>query len=116
MASSERSSTFSMENFATQDARERARTEQARQHIAKQIVHEAEIKGRPVARGRFLFTGDTKLYIRGVTYGTFRPDSVGREYPSFPRLESDFIHIAASGFNAIRTYTVPPRHVLDAAF
>ena len=105
-----------MENFATQDARERARTEQARQHIEKQDVCDAEIKGRPVARGRFLFTGNTKLYIRGVTYGTFRPDSEGRGYPSLPRLESDFIHIAASGFNAIRTYTVPPRHVLDAAF
>src|SRR5215813_14172302 len=116
MAAPEASSTFSMENFATQDAGERARTELARQDIEKQDVCDAEIKGRPVARGRFLFTGNTKLYIRGVTYGTFRPDSEGRGYPTFPRLESDFIHIAASGFNAIRTYTVPPRHVLDAAF
>jgi len=104
-----------MENFATQDASERARREQARQRIAKPTFRDTEIKGRPVARGRFLFTGDTKLWIRGVTYGTFRPDSAGHEYPSLARLEADFADIAASGFNAIRTYTVPPRHVLDAA-
>jgi len=45
----------------------RPRTEAARQHIAKPIFRDSEIKGRPVARGRFLFTGDTTLWIRGVT-------------------------------------------------
>jgi hypothetical protein len=28
---------------------------------------------RPRARGKFVFLGDEKLYVRGVTYGTFRP-------------------------------------------
>jgi hypothetical protein len=28
---------------------------------------------RPKVQGKFLFVGDEKLWIRGVTYGTFRP-------------------------------------------
>ena len=30
---------------------------------------------RPHAAGKFLYAGDEKLYVRGVTYGTFRPDA-----------------------------------------
>ena len=36
---------------------------------------------RPTAHGKFLFAGDRKLYVRGVTYGTFRPNADGDEYP-----------------------------------
>jgi GT2 family glycosyltransferase len=69
---------------------------------------------RPGVRGRFLFAGDVKLWVRGVTYGTFRPGAGGRRY--HPEVvESDFAAIAANGFNAVRTYTVPPRWLLDAA-
>src|SRR6266516_4659348 len=32
---------------------------------------------RPSARGKFIFIGDEKLYVRGVTYGTFRPREDG---------------------------------------
>ena len=35
---------------------------------------------RPRVRGKFLFVGDEKLYIRGVTYGAFAPDAQGNEY------------------------------------
>ena len=35
---------------------------------------------RPTVRGKFLFVGDQKLYLRGVTYGAFRPDARGNEY------------------------------------
>src|SRR5437899_12833727 len=34
--------------------------------------------GRPSVRGKFLFVGDQKLYVRGVTYGAFEPDADGR--------------------------------------
>src|SRR5438552_16186423 len=37
----------------------------------------AEIEARPSARGKFVFVGDDKLYVRGVPYGTFRPDEDG---------------------------------------
>jgi hypothetical protein len=70
---------------------------------------------RPTVQGKFLFVGDEKLWIRGVTYGTFRPDADGNEYHDPETVEQDFAQMAESGLNAIRTYTVPPRWLLDAA-
>ncbi len=70
---------------------------------------------RPVTRGKFLYVGDEKFWVRGVTYGTFRPGPDGAEYVRRERVESDLAEIAGNGFNAIRTYTVPPRWLLDAA-
>ena len=29
---------------------------------------------RPRAEGKFIFVGEEKLYVRGVSYGAFRPD------------------------------------------
>jgi GT2 family glycosyltransferase len=71
--------------------------------------------GRPRARGKFLFLGEEKLYVRGVTYGTFRPDARGDEFPDPTQVERDFALMATHGVNAVRTYTVPPRWVLDEA-
>jgi beta-galactosidase/beta-glucuronidase len=70
---------------------------------------------RPHVSGRFLYVGDEKLWIRGVTYGTFRPDADGNEYHDPAVVERDFALITENGLNAIRTYTVPPRWLLDAA-
>src|SRR5205823_3497663 len=70
---------------------------------------------RPRARGKFLFVGEDKLYVRGATYGTFRPDAGGRLYPAPAVVARDFSKMAANGFNAVRTYTVPPRWLLDVA-
>src|SRR5215813_7278050 len=74
-----------------------------------------EVSVRPCVRGKFLFVGDQKLYIRGVTYGTFRPDETGEQYPDSAVIEQDFARISACGLNAIRTYTVPPLSLLDIA-
>jgi len=65
-------------------------------------------------RGKFIFVGDEKLYVRGVTYGTFSADAHGTMYDQV-MVERDFAQMAASGINAIRTYTVPPVWLLDAA-
>ena len=56
-----------------------------------------------------------KFYIKGVTYGTFRPDTRGHQFPDANTVESDFALMAASGFNAVRIYTPPPLWLLDAA-
>src|SRR5207302_9965682 len=45
--------------------------------------------GRPRVEGKFIFAGDEKLYVRGVTYGTFRPDATGQQFPSPEVVESD---------------------------
>jgi GT2 family glycosyltransferase len=70
---------------------------------------------RPETRGKFLFAGSEKLYVRGVTYGTFRPDEQGCEYGDERTVASDFQQMAAAGLNAVRTYTVPPQWLLDLA-
>ena len=69
---------------------------------------------RPVACGKFLYVNGEKLYVRGVTYGTFRPDEHGIEYDR-SAVEADFARMALSGINAVRVYTVPPRWLLDTA-
>lgn len=68
---------------------------------------------RPYVHGKFIFVGDEKLYLRGVTYGTFQPGDES-EYDA-EKVESDFAMMAANGINTVRVYTVPPRWLLDAA-
>ena len=72
-------------------------------------------KSRPCVKAKFLFIGQEKFFIRGVTYGTFRPDQQGNEYASRDQVERDFAMMRANGINSVRTYTVPPRWFLDAA-
>src|SRR5262245_3525882 len=69
---------------------------------------------RPRVEGKFLYCGDRKLWVRGATYGTFRRDEAGQEFRE-RAVERDFGQIAANGLNAIRTYSVPPRWLLDSA-
>src|SRR5213594_1599875 len=76
----------------------------------------AEVDVAPSVRGKFIFVGDDKLYVRGVTYGTFRPDADGHEYPALAIVERDFARMAACGVNAVRVYTVPPPWLLDSAW
>ncbi len=71
---------------------------------------------RPRACGKFLYVGDDKFWVRGVTYGAFRPDQDGKEYHDLEVIERDFAQMAANGFNTVRIpHTVPPRSLLDAA-
>jgi len=70
---------------------------------------------RPSVRGKFLYVGEHKLYIRGVTYGPFRPTADGCEYHTREQVDCDFELMAERGINAVRVYTVPPRWLLDVA-
>ena len=67
------------------------------------------------AGGKLLFRGGMPLHIRGVTYGTFGPDANGDLFPPPERVTADFRAIAANGFNAVRTYTPPPRWLAEIA-
>lgn len=53
--------------------------------------------------------------LRGVSYGTFRPRADGAQFPETATVEADLASMASSGVNVLRTYTVPPRWLLDAA-
>ena len=70
---------------------------------------------RPAVKGKFIFVGGEKFYVRGVTYGTFRPDSNDVRFPDRETVKRDFALMVANGVNALRTYTVPPRWLLDLA-
>jgi GT2 family glycosyltransferase len=70
---------------------------------------------RPHVAGKFIYKGDEKLYIRGVTYGTFRPGPDGREQYDRLQVARDFAQMREAGIDAVRTYTVPPHWFLDLA-
>jgi glycosyltransferase involved in cell wall biosynthesis len=53
--------------------------------------------------------------VRGVTYGTFRSKPESNDFPDPETVGHDFASMAAVGINAVRTYTVPPRWLLDLA-
>ncbi len=65
--------------------------------------------------GKFLRVGNENFYVRGVTYGTFCPNQEGYNFPPSEIVEFDFASMASCGFNSVRTYTVPPRSLLDIA-
>jgi hypothetical protein len=71
---------------------------------------------RPQVHGKFLYVGDTKFLVRGVTYGAFRPDEHEKEYVDAEVIERDFAGMVAAGINTVRIpHTMPPRALLDIA-
>jgi len=70
---------------------------------------------RAVVKGKFLYIGDKKFYVRGVTYGTFRPQEDGQQFPSPSVVEQDFKMMRENEVNCVRVYTVPPKWLLDCA-
>ncbi|MGE4537866.1 MAG: glycosyltransferase [Desulfovibrio sp.] len=67
------------------------------------------------AKGRYLFAGEDKFFIKGVTYGPFPENSRGEQLPEDETVNHDFELMRRAGVNAIRVYYVPPRRFLDIA-
>jgi glycosyltransferase involved in cell wall biosynthesis len=66
--------------------------------------------------GRHLAVDGAPWRLRAVTYGSFLPRSGdGAAFPEPARVRGDLATAAAAGFNTIRTYTLPPADLLDAA-
>jgi GT2 family glycosyltransferase len=78
-------------------------------------VRVSEPLGTPAAAGKFLHVGGEPFLVRGVTYGSFSPRSDGHEFPDPLAVRRDFLLMSEAGVNTVRTYTVPPPDVLDAA-
>ncbi len=68
-----------------------------------------------VTKGKFFFVGGEKFFVKGVTYGTFNPASHGSPFPERSVIERDFALMRELGANTFRTFTVPPRWLLDLA-
>ena len=70
---------------------------------------------KPHVKGKFLYCGKNKFYVKGVTYGTFRPGIDGFLFPEPDIIAKDFTLMQQHGINAVRTYTVPPAYLLNIA-
>ncbi|MGH7796467.1 MAG: glycosyltransferase [Candidatus Binatia bacterium] len=71
--------------------------------------------GKVEVRGRFFFHGDEKLFLKGVTYGPFSPARSGIPFPEPANVELDFALMAELSVNCLRTFTPPPKWLLERA-
>jgi glycosyltransferase involved in cell wall biosynthesis len=72
--------------------------------------------GFPAVHGRFLTIGGHRFWVKGVTYGTFRPNADGEPFPGRSQVQQDFERMREVGINSVRLYTPPPDWVADAAY
>lgn len=70
---------------------------------------------RAKTRGKLITRGDEIFFVKGVTYGTFKPLPTGELFPEPERVQQDFEAMKEAGINSVRVYTVPPRWLLDLA-
>lgn len=64
-------------------------------------------------RAKFFFEGDRKFFLKGTTYGPFRPDANGDYLPPVEKVRADFTLMREMGVNLLRIYHVPPKWFLD---
>ena len=59
--------------------------------------------------------GAEKFFVKGVTYGSFPPNTRGDQFPEADEVAKDFRLMGEAGINTVLTYTVPPIALLDQA-
>ena len=83
--------------------------------LVESYTRPLEVTDKIVPRGRFFFHNDDKFFLRGVTYGPFAPNRSGIPFPEPMVVDRDFALMAELGVNCFRTFTLPPRWLLDRA-
>ena len=73
----------------------------------------AAVGGRLRAEGKALVDDGGKVFLRGVSYGPFQPNSREEPFPEDERLTRDLEDIARRGFNTLRLYDPPSNAMLD---
>src|SRR5918998_1326077 len=66
-------------------------------------------------KGKFFYLNHDKFLIKGVTYGPFASSAEGVPFPERRKVELDFALISELGANTLRTFTPPPKWLLDRA-
>jgi GT2 family glycosyltransferase len=66
---------------------------------------------RPAAK--FFLEGDKKFFVKGVTYGPFKPDSEGNYLGRPEQVDADLALMRQTGLNVVRIYHAPPPWFLD---
>src|SRR6188768_89498 len=69
----------------------------------------------PRTAGKFIEIAGERFLVKGTSYGTFAPSDANGHFPPLERVRADFALMARSGFNTVRTYTVPSIALLDEA-
>ncbi|MDB6005910.1 MAG: glycosyl transferase family 2, partial [Prosthecobacter sp.] len=73
------------------------------------VIHAARV----VTAGKFLQLADGAAhFVRGVSYGPFKPNSRGEPFPEDEQLATDLRHMVTLGLNTVRLYELPTAAVL----
>src|SRR5256885_8998850 len=75
------------------------------------MTRTANSRIRPVAK--FFFEGDRKFFVKGITYGPFKPDAEGNYLGRPEQVDVDLALMRQVGINLVRIYHPPPRWFLD---
>ena len=65
------------------------------------------------AVAKFFFEGERKFFVKGVTYGPFKPDAAGHYLGPPDQADRDLAQMRELGINVVRVYHVPPLWFLD---
>jgi len=65
------------------------------------------------AVAKFFFEADRKFFVKGVTYGPFKPDADGSYLGRPEQVDVDLALMREVGLNLVRIYHAPPRWFLD---
>ncbi|HEY5035974.1 MAG TPA: hypothetical protein VII74_02445, partial [Chthoniobacterales bacterium] len=80
-------------------------------------MNSAEPKNSPLrvrALAKFFFQGDQKFFVKGATYGPFKPDAEGHYLGTPEQAARDLQQMRELGINVARIYHLPPLWFLDA--
>jgi GT2 family glycosyltransferase len=65
------------------------------------------------AVAKFFFEDERKFFVKGVTYGPFKPDAEGNYLGRPEQVDVDLALMRQIGVNVVRIYHTPPRWFLD---
>src|SRR5215831_7575323 len=75
------------------------------------MTETTNLRIRPAAK--FFFDGDKKFFVKGATYGPFKPDVDGNSVGRPEEVDVDLTLMREAGLNVVRIYHLPPRWFLD---
>jgi GT2 family glycosyltransferase len=64
-------------------------------------------------KAKFFFDGDRKFFVKGVTYGPFKPGADGITVGNPEQVDADLALMRQAGLNLLRIYHSPPTWFLD---
>ena len=64
----------------------------------------AGARARPEVRGKFLWLGNRKCFVRGVSYGPFQADAMGSPFPGPALMQEDFARMHEAARDAAQLF------------